>query len=269
MYNYSYKGFKNKSRKRNYRRYGSLGSNYKLNPEKKTGHLQLIRMVVFTLAVVLFVGSIVAGLIIYSNDRDEFANSKVYTSVDNNPELLQVVNKNNPVKKDYIPELQEYDGYLVNSLVVADLNKMIADAENQGVKLILKKAYVSFEDQQKCYNKTFKKYLKAYNLSEVTAQAKAQVVTPRGGESEYQTGLLLYFDTVGTYSKFRETSAYKWLEKNSVTYGFLLRYGVDKESKTSMKPAFHSFRYVGKDNAKLMQSLNMCLDEYTTYLNAR
>ncbi len=269
MYNHSYKGFKNKSRKRNYKKYGSLGSNSKLNSEKGTNHLQIIRIIVIILAVLLFVGSIAVGFIIYGNNQDRFTNSKVYTPANNNQELLQVVNKNNPLDKEYMPELKEYEGNLVNSLAVEDLKNMVADAKNQGVEIIVKKAYVSFEDQQKYYNKTFKKYLKSYNLSEVTAQAKAQVVTPKGGESEYQTGLLLYFDTVETYSSFRETSAYKWLEKNSVAYGFVLRYGADKESKTSMKPTFHPFRYVGKDNAKLMQSLNMCLDEYKTYLNAR
>ncbi len=269
MYNHSYKGFKDKSRKRNFRKYGSLSGNSKLNSERGISHLQLIRVIVVILAVILFVGSIALGFIIYGNSKDDFTNSTVYTPVDSNQELLRVVNKNNPVDKDFIPRLKEYEGYSVNTLATADLEKMIADAKNEGVELVVKKAYVSFDDQQKNYNNTYKKYLKTYNLSEVTAQAKAQVVTPKGGESEYQTGLLMYFDTVEKYSSFRETSAYKWLEKNSINYGFVLRYTSEKEGKTSMKPTFHVFRYVGKDNAKLMQSLNMCLDEYKSYLNSR
>ena len=50
---------------------------------------------------------------------------------------------------------------------------------------------------------------------------------------------------------------------------FILRYPEGKEDTTSLpfKPSL--FRYVGKENALRMTTLNMCLDQYVIYLNSR
>jgi D-alanyl-D-alanine carboxypeptidase len=269
MYNNSYKGFKSKKYKGRYNSYGTFGKKSKIKTEKGTSHLSIIRIIIAVLAVAIFVGSICFGFSIYSKSNPDFEKSTVYSESADSDDVLMVVNRTNPVEKDYVPELKEVEGCSVNVLASSDLERMIADAKNDGVTLLIDKGYVSYEDQEKAYNKTCSKLIKTQNLTDVKAQAKAQVVTPQGGKSEFQTGLLIYFNTEGKYSNFKKTSAFKWLEKNGLNYGFVLRYTSAKQGKTSMQPSSHIFRYVGESNAKQMQRLNMCLEEYTSYLNSR
>ena len=45
-----------------------------------------------------------------------------------------------------------------------------------------------------------------------------------------------------------------------------LRYPEDKEDKTKIAYESWHWRYVGEENAKRMNELNMCLEEYVEYL---
>ena len=67
-------------------------------------------------------------------------------------------------------------------------------------------------------------------------------------------------------NSFAKTSEYKWLLKNAENYGFILRYPEDKEDKTKIAYESWHWRYVGEENAKRMNELNMCLEEYVEYL---
>ena len=48
--------------------------------------------------------------------------------------------------------------------------------------------------------------------------------------------------------------------------GFVLRYPKDKEDITKIAYESWHWRYVGAENAKEMNELNMCLEEYIQYL---
>ena len=84
------------------------------------------------------------------------------------------------------------------------------------------------------------------------------------GGSDHNLGLAVDFNYVD--NSFAKTSEYKWLLKNAENYGFILRYPEDKEDKTKIAYESWHWRYVGEENAKRMNELNMCLEEYVEYL---
>lgn len=72
-------------------------------------------------------------------------------------ELLRIVNESDPLDAGFVPELTEVDGIKVSSLAADCLNEMIHAAKEDGVNLILKVGYVSYEEQEKLHNATFEK----------------------------------------------------------------------------------------------------------------
>lgn len=228
--------------------------------------LQIVRIVTAALLIAVVVGAVAVGMHMYGSENS-FENSQVAAEGDNS-RLLRVVNKSNPLEEDYVPDLKEYRGYSVCTAAVPDLEKMLEAAKKDGVDISVDFAYVSYEQQDELYNTAYNRLIKEKNLTSVTAQAQTQVVTPQAGRSEYQTGLLVRFKT-GEKGKFKNTAASLWLSRNSTDYGFVLRYTEEKKSRTSMNADYTAYRYVGKDNARVMLSLDMCLDEYSAYIKSR
>lgn len=83
--------------------------------------------------------------------------------------------------------------------------------------------------------------------------------------SDHNLGLAVDFNYVK--EDFENTKAFKWLTKNAENYGFILRYPKGKEYITKVDYEPWHWRYVGEENAKKMNELNMCLEEYVEYLN--
>ncbi|MCH5303456.1 MAG: M15 family metallopeptidase [Ruminococcus sp.] len=231
--------------------------------------LRLMRVILIILAVAVAAAAIFVGIHFLRNDSERATSADYNAFAENqNAELLRVVNKSNPLDKNYVPKLVEKDGYQVSVLAEKSLDEMLADAKKQGISLYVKYAYVSYAEQKKKYNDEFKRNIEQYGLSEVKAQAKTNVVIPQAGRSENQTGLLISFRSEQS-GKFENSTASDWLSKNAKNYGFVLRYPPDKTAETSMNANAKSYRYVGKDNAEVMQSLNMCLNEYSYYISSR
>lgn len=229
--------------------------------------LRMLRIGVAAIAVIVVLGAIVAGIGIFgfNSARQNTAdsdNSEKYTA-----QLLRVVNKSNPLDKDYVPELVEKDGYRISPLAEKSLDKLLNAAEKDNVSIYVKYAFVSYNQQKKIYNTEYKKQLKK-GLTEVKAQAQTTLTIPQPGRSEFQTGLMVSFRS-NEKGKFKNSKASEWLFNNAKKYGFVLRYPADKEDITSMNANYKSYRYVGEDNAEVMQSLNMCLNEYYYYVNSR
>ncbi|MBR2714856.1 MAG: M15 family metallopeptidase [Ruminococcus sp.] len=183
-----------------------------------------------------------------------------------NAYLLTVVNSANPMEENFEPELSEVDGLKVSSLMVDDLKRMLEDAGAYGLNLTALNGYSSFEEQKDIYTKAVKKYKKEHKCSMVKAEAAVKKTIPDAGESEQQTGLLIEFSD-STDSDFSKTDEFRWLMKNGVEYGFVLRY-TEKENTGGMNYSPNFFRYVGSDNAFSMRALNMNLDEYVLYLGS-
>ena len=97
------------------------------------------------------------------------------------------------------------------------------------------------------------------------SKAKADTYSARAGTSEHQTGLATDVNSVST--SFENSSAFKWLEKNSYKYGFILRYPKGKEHITGYMYEPWHYRYVGSEVAKVIKEKNITYEEYyATYI---
>lgn len=186
--------------------------------------------------------------------------------------LLTVAAPNHQLTENYNVNLEKFKGIYCDKLIIEPLEKMILAARNEGINLILTKGYVSPEKQNQLYNDKVQELLKSSkNLTIVKAEAAAKKAVPPGNYSEYQTGLSVEINTSEELSKseFIKTSAYVWLSRNSVDFGFVIRYPEAKETETgiSFDPTY--YRYVGIENAKKIRSMDICLDEYCEYINER
>lgn len=181
--------------------------------------------------------------------------------------LLTVVSSANPVEASFVPELTTVKGLEVSTLMAPDLELLLADAEALGLNLKLVSGYISYEEQKQKYDEAVKKYKKENKSTTVKAEVAVKKTIPNAGESEQQTGLIVQFSS-GADEKFDSTAEFRWLEKNCVNYGFILRYP-EKENTGGLSYSPSLFRYVGYENALSMRSYNMNLDEYVQYLEAQ
>lgn len=174
-------------------------------------------------------------------------------------ELLRIVNKQKPLDSDYVPELVDFHGVKVNTIMLDSLKAMTDDAKAQGIELNVDSAYIPYDEQDKLYTATLNELLANPEYTRVRAEAAAQKLVPQAGCSESQTGLLISF-----MLSDERTTAY--IERNCVQYGFILRYPEDKEDITHLSYNKTLYRYVGKENSVKMRSYNMCLEEYADYV---
>ena len=101
--------------------------------------------------------------------------------------------------------------------------------------------------------------------SEENARTEAGKVVAVPGTSEHQLGLAV--DIVDIENQIldedqEKTAVQKWLMKNSWRYGFILRYPNDKSNITGIIYEPWHYRYVGKEAAKEIYDLDVCLEEY-------
>ena len=100
-------------------------------------------------------------------------------------------------------------------------------------------------------------------MNPVMAEEVAEQSVARAGHSEHETGLAI--DLNGVLETFADTEAYRWLQRHAYEYGFVLRYPEGKEEITGIRFEPWHFRYVGKEHARKMRLLNLCLEEYISY----
>ena len=164
--------------------------------------------------------------------------------------------------------MTEVDGVMVEERIARPLQKMLEDAEEQGYHLKLVSGYVSKEDQEAQHQAKVQELMKEKGYSKIKAEDEASAYVEKGGYSEYQTGMAVNLtkEGLGSGDDFSETEEYRWLIRNSIFYGFIQRNPENKTAETGMVFEPGHFRYVGVDHAKTMRQLEMCLEEYTTYV---
>ncbi len=217
------------------------------------------RIIVALLSTIILIGTVAGCYFLFSNMQNESHQSISLQEEQSNEELLRIVNRQNPLEKDYVPELTDYDSFIVNRLVYENLERLTDESKQQGIELKITSAYISYEEQESLYNDKLDEFLANPDYTEVRAQAATQKLVPQAGCSEAQTGLLIGFDT----SDKRVAS---FVERKCVDYGFILRYPEDKEDITRMTPNDSLYRYVGIENAMKLRSYDMSLEEYVEYL---
>ncbi len=182
--------------------------------------------------------------------------------------LLMIVSPNNPLPSDYRLNLISYQNIKLDSIVLNGFNMLLDAAKNDGISLNVKDGYVSTEEQNELYNAEVQKLTEKEGYTRAKAEKEAEKTVPMGNHAEQQSGLSVQF-TSSTSKEFDKSKEYLWLIKNSYKYGFVVRYPEGKEDYTDMPFNPQLFRYVGNENALKMTTLNLCLDEYVSYLNSR
>ena len=150
----------------------------------------------------------------------------------------------------------EHEKQLMRKEAAEALEKMFTAASADGVELAAVSGFRSYERQVQIYN------------AEIAASGMeyAQQAVAEPGKSEHQTGLTMDVSSgENNYQlnqEFGNTEAGKWLEKNSVEYGFIIRYPKDGEKITGYMYEPWHIRYVGKAVATDIKKRNLTLEEY-------
>ena len=180
------------------------------------------------------------------------------------------VNKENMLSIDYIPKNMyivdnnenNFRNYLIDNIkpmlrieVKPYIEKLIYDANNNGINIIVDSAFRSGNYQQMILDKV---------ISEKGNEAYKLVALP--GTSEHQTGLAVDFAIYenGIYNddiKEDDKEAI-WLKDNAWKYGFILRYPKGKEDITGFNFEPWHYRFVGLELAFELYQTNQTLEEY-------
>lgn len=196
--------------------------------------------------------------------------------LDANFSQLLLVNAQNPLPEDY-----DYEGnlteiptkYINGMLKQIDKNvwpymQAMIDAQRAAETdpknwLYVRSPYRSYATQKMLFTQETDKWLKT-GLSSEEAEAKAATVVTRPGTSEHNTGFSADFNIAE--DSFESTPMFTWMQEHAADYGFVLRFPKDKQEITGITYESWHYRFVGINNAKEMNRLNMCLEEYVEYM---
>ena len=229
------------------------------------------------LVVTLLMIGLVMSLFILVNDQVNQSNNqliaanKVKTNQNKSAnsvvkdELLTLVNFENTIPKDWKVDLMQLNnGQSVDRRIYDDLIAMLQAAKSEGLNPLICSSYRTNEKQEQLYQNKVSEYL-SQGYSKVEASDKAAFWVARPGTSEHQLGLAV--DIVSTKNQRLDRSQentveQQWLIQNSWKYGFVLRYPTNKNSITGVGYEPWHYRYVGKEHAKKINELGVCLEEY-------
>lgn len=180
---------------------------------------------------------------------------------------LVLVNFENELPEDFSPELVYIDKTRqIDKRVKDELTQMLKDMKSAKIDDIwVQSAYRSTDYQEKIYNEKINEYLATGQTRERAEELTLKFIN-KPGTSDHNLGLAVDFNYVDL--NFDKTPAYEWLTQNAENYGFVLRYRKDKENITKINYEPWHWRYVGVENAKKMNELDMCLEEYLEYLSS-
>jgi len=120
------------------------------------------------------------------------------------------------------------------------LQELAAQAQKDGLKLMVASGYRSYQFQISLYN--------GYVQQQGKATADSQSARP--GYSEHQTGLAVDLEPTSRNCEvdpcFGDTPEGKWLAANAWKYGFIVRYQTGKQGTTGYIAEPWHVRYVGK-----------------------
>lgn len=205
------------------------------------------------------IGTIISILLlITANKKDNFY--KNINAIKKPDEINVLVNKNNILSKDYIPNDLEpidikysYENKMLRKEAKEQFEKLSSDALTLGYRIVATSAYRPYDYQKDLYEF----YVKEKGLE------YADLCSARPGHSEHQTGLAI--DVEGSnksYDDFEDAIEFNWMKENAHKYGFILRYPKGKEAITGFKYEPWHYRYVGLDIAKEIYQKNITLEEY-------
>ena len=178
---------------------------------------------------------------------------------------LRLANYENLLPEDFKVEVKNIDKTRqFDAGAIDELNDMMNAMKKDGITNVwVQSAYRSVARQKELYDNSVQKYLKQGKTQKEAEELTNEYIN-KPGSSDHNLGLAVDFNTVD--NSFEKLDGFKWLKKNAEKYGFVLRYPKDKEDITKIAYESWHWRYVGAENAKKMNELNMCLEEYIQYL---
>lgn len=242
---------------------------------REDNHMQTQRALLIILPIVMVAVLAVGIYFGYMNYRKESGavrtvehSTEAPEPTEPDPMLLTVVTSAYPLDADYVPVLTQVEDIQVSPEMADSLKELLSAARKAGYDIVAKEGYISFEEQKERYQSAVKAYRDKAKVSVVKAEATVRRTTPREGESEQQTGLVVYLTADTGDTKFENSAEYAWLIKNCTSFGFVLRYP-SQENTGGLKFSPHLFRYVGERNAYYITAYDMTFDEYAAYLSAQ
>ena len=178
---------------------------------------------------------------IFFNEIIEVNNRKV---IQNPRNIMVLVNKEFGLPDGYVPEDlvrpnvafsfgdQDIEKSYMRKEAAGALEKMFAEAANNGIQLFAVSGYRSFDRQTDVFNA---------EVANVGHEQAVQVVA-YPGNSEHQTGLSMDISSASVNyalsEQFGQSTEGKWLVDNAHRFGFILRYPSGKEAITgyNMRP---------------------------------
>lgn len=187
------------------------------------------------------------------------ANSSPKCSQPVKEKRLVLVNAFHKLPEDYQLNLTTAFGIQMDQAIASPYTSMWRAASKAGITLWISSGYRSEKAQETLFLREVEESLKK-GITRRQAEMDAERSVARPGHSEHATGLTL--DLNGVKQDFDKTEAFLWLNQYAQEYGFILRYPKEKQNLTKTRFEPWHYRYVGKDNAQIMRSKNLCLEEY-------
>ena len=205
-----------------------------------------------------------------STQPNENQDSEVKVQGNSTDWNLILANPDNALPQDFSVETAVVQGAKeVDKRIVDIAKKMLNDAKNEGIDLLVCSGYRAIEKQQNRFDNSVNGYVaQGYSKEDAIKYTKAYYAVP--GTSEHHTGLAMDIVTPSYQTldaKYDQTDAAKWLLNNAYKYGFILRYPKDKENITKIAYEPWHYRYVGEEHAKVIKEKNLCFEEYIKTIN--
>ena len=183
---------------------------------------------------------------------------------------LILVNKENPLDEEYIPEDladiiyyakdRTAKGRFMRQEAAAAFHALSEGAALEGYEIVVTTAYRSAAFQSDLY----------YGYVNSKGQAWADQYSAKPGTSEHQTGLAA--DCSSPSVGYQLTSSYGeapegiWLSEHCNDYGFIIRYPQGKEEITGYNYEPWHIRYVGKTAAAIIKEKNWTFEEFISFV---
>jgi LAS superfamily LD-carboxypeptidase LdcB len=202
---------------------------------------------------------------------------------------LALVTKTQSLPADYAPG----DLVLVNDLGIPtygnekeemrlqaamDLAEMFAIAQREGLQLVVRSAYRSYDTQASTFQIFVDEELRLAEsagqpISREEAEARANRYSARPGYSQHQLGTTVDVTSADVAGElvidFGQTPAGRWLHDNAQKFGFVFSYPQDKEALTGYIYEPWHLRWIGRGHAEMLYALDylnpnnsMTLDAY-------
>lgn len=183
---------------------------------------------------------------------------------------LLLVDDEHPLAQDYSVDLTTLrSGAKISSQCMEDLQAMFDACREAGFKPTAIGGYLSETDVQKAYD-TRVSELMSTGFTQELAEKEALKTVSKPGASEYQTGLALDIAAEGNTDKdadaLEDCAELNWMRENSWQYGFVERYTEAQAARMGKTYQPWRYRYVGKEAAKDMRDMDLCLEELVSML---